>query len=463
MAGQAGRAERSLELLEAAIAAHAAAGRHREAARLVAGTAEALGHLGRHEEAISRLRAALEVLRPGDRTAGMADLSQAMAGALLLAGHREEAAAHLETALFLAEALELPEILCTCLRRKSMLLLFAGRRQEATVLSDGIVAIALAHDLTRELAFAHTLSGEIRAQSDQPGAAEHAVLALELFRRLGDRPGEKLAGANLTLQHLQAGRCEEAERLLDELSRDRPGADSFADRAVMLHVMRGQVPEARAALAGIAAWEHTDEVQYRLAWAYASAAVAIIDSRIPEALELAGTTARESLLAEGLCNEAFRLSWPLAVEAALELDRREEAASLLALVADQPAGLVPPFLRAQAARFRARFRAGAGTGAGDGTRAGAGTGVEARAGAGAGEHAGVEEDFAESEALLERLGYPYWLAFSRLDHAEWLAAQDRPDRAPELAALAAGTFERLGAVPLLRRARSLVAMVPSAS
>lgn len=67
----------------------------------------------------------------------------------------------------------------------------------------------------------------------------------------------------------------------------------------------------------------------------------------------------------------------------------------------------------------------------------------------------MEADLAGAEALFRELGYPYWTARAQLDRAEWLARQGRAAEAERLADEAAETFERVGAVPVLLRARAI--------
>jgi len=89
-----------------------------------------------------------------------------------------------------------------------------------------------------------------------------------------------------------------------------------------------------------------------------------------------------------------------------------------------PAGSRPPYLDAQARRFRARL-------------ADDGAGYEAAA-----------ERFRE-------LGIPFWLAVTLLEHAEWLVGQGQPSQAEPLLAEATEIFERLEARPWLERTTRL--------
>ena len=135
-------------------------------------------------------------------------------------------------------------------------------------------------------------------------------------------------------------------------------------------------------------------------------------------------------------HECWRQSWPEAIDAALALGDLQSAEELLSVLAERPVGHVPPYLRAQLARFRARLSAAHG------------------------EHESVERDFTSAAQLLEKLGYPFALACVRADHAAWLVGQDRGNEARPWFEAAAATFRTLGAAPALRRISGLLPMAP---
>lgn len=68
----------------------------------------------------------------------------------------------------------------------------------------------------------------------------------------------------------------------------------------------------------------------------------------------------------------------------------------------------------------------------------------------------VEAGFTTAEDILGELGYPYWRARTRLDHAHWLLQQGQPAAAALLAEQAAEVFAQLGAAPALTQASRLV-------
>jgi tetratricopeptide (TPR) repeat protein len=428
----------ALERFEAVAAAYTAAGDPLAAAGLSYPIGLALMALGRIDESSRRLRQGLEVLEPAGPSAVLARVHSRLASSLLFGGHRGEAAPHVEAALELAEALDLPDVLATAVTRRAMLLLFANRPKEALVQLEWAVALSEEHGLGAEAMQAHGNAGDLCLNDDRSGAEEHCHDGIELARRRGEREMEALLVGNLAHRYLLTGRWEEAERLcLDMLDGvDRPGQENLNARLAPLYALRGQIGPAREALAQLGAWAASEDVQNRNIEAYVAATVALAAGEFDQALELAEPAAREIADAMGLRNDMFRSAWPDAVDAALAVGELDKTEQLLALVADRPPGNVPPYLRAQMARYRARL-AGA-----------------------RGHHHRLDDSFLEAEALFRDLGYAYWLAACQVDHAAWLVAQDRPAEAAALLTDAAGTFERLGASPSLQRARELMSSVP---
>ena len=164
----------------------------------------------------------------------------------------------------------------------------------------------------------------------------------------------------------------------------------------------------------------------------AEAAVFLAERRSRDALESARRAIEEALGGGlGLSHEVVRLAFPIALEAAIDVDDLDEAGRLADTLAIRPRGEVPPFLRAQLVRSRGLLSAARG------------------------EDDGVEKDLMAAEAMLRDLGYPYWTARSQLDRAGWLAGRGRHDEAAGLAGEAAATFERLGTTPMFARAQAI--------
>ena len=117
-----------------------------------------------------------------------------------------------------------------------------------------------------------------------------------------------------------------------------------------------------------------------------------------------------------------------------DLDKADE---LIRRIEDLKAGAQPPFLRAQAARFRARLSE-----------------LEGRS-------EGVEQQFKTAEQIFREYGIPFWLALTQLEHAEWLGEQGATPEAEGLAEEARAVFEHLEATPWIERASRLATVVPA--
>ncbi len=122
----------------------------------------------------------------------------------------------------------------------------------------------------------------------------------------------------------------------------------------------------------------------------------------------------------GLSFQGVKQAIVEAVEAAFTLGEAAKIEELLTSIETVPAGSRPPYLDAQARRFRARL---------------------------AGDEAGYE---AAAEQF-RQLAIPFWLAVTLLEHAELLASHGQSSQAEPLLAEASEIFERLQAKPWLER------------
>jgi hypothetical protein len=113
-----------------------------------------------------------------------------------------------------------------------------------------------------------------------------------------------------------------------------------------------------------------------------------------------------------------------AVEAALALGELAKVEELLALVEAVPSGTRPPFLDAQAKRFRARL-------------------------------SGDASDYETAIERFRELNLPFWLAVTLLEHGELTGDESPLTEAREI-------FESLKATPWLERVAKLgLAQVPA--
>lgn len=436
MALQAGRWEAVLELLETASAGFREAGRERDAARLADQTGLALYRLGRVGEAIERITGALEVLGADQLDADVAGLSCRLGWSLMIAGHLERAASSLEVALRVAQALELPAVLCDALSYKAALYQAENRPEEARVLFDGAIAIAERHELITQLVRAHGNNGNLQMCMDMPGALQQVEAALGSAVRLGDRDSESWTTCNLMYLHLLTGRWQEVERLaselLDELGDSRPGAEFLHLRLAVLWTLRGELDSARDSVAQLDAFQRSEDTETRAMRDTVIVRVLMAEGHFEQALGHGKRVLAEVVETLGVANETVRDAWPDTLEAALAVGHLESARGLLALLAAQPPGHIPPYLRAQLAR---------------------GSALTAAASE---DHNAVEAGLTAAIDGFRALSYPYWLARAQTDLAVWLIDQHRNREADPLLSEATTTLRLLGATPALARARNLV-------
>jgi hypothetical protein len=255
--------------------------------------------------------------------------------------------------------------------------------------------------------------------------------ALRLTRRIGDGDGQALCLCNLATTHLYAGRWDDAESHIWQAVDAAPEGPQKAFvrwPLVWLHSARGERDNAQQQQTELEALADSDDMQSRAAVGVGRAAVALAFGDPHRALVAAEQAAFSGVR---LRSEGFRWGWPLAMEGALAADRSDDAVRLLGSVGDAPRGHVPPYLRAQLARYTALLNT-------------------ARD-----QHDTVEADLREAITILTDLDYAYWLARAQADLAGWLTTQHRSDEAEPLLAAATATFIRLGARPDLDKARGV--------
>ncbi len=443
MAHLAGWNERALAHFERAVATHnrtasADATRAFEAARVTARLGSSLSALGRGEEAISRIQDALTSLEGADGPpAVLAELLARLGAALVYSGHNEEATAPVEEALTLAQHHELTEPLALALNARALLLSHAGRAEEARGLFELLATLARRHGIARSEILAEGNLADLSMIRDLPGAKEHARAALQLAQRWGQRDREALGASNLMYILMMEGAFAEALQLGTELLKtggeDRPGAGWLGHALSVLEALCGEIEAAREHLSLCSSWAESDDVQSRAAYAAAEATVALASGDSRQGLDAAMRALDEATTGRlPFAHENVRIAYLVAIEAAVELGELNQVDSLITLLADRPKGEVPPFLRAQVRRARALV-------------------AIAR-------HADeeVEEHLSGAEATFTELHYPYFLARTQLDRAEWLAGRGRLDELRELGEQVARTFEEVGAAPMLAWAKRLL-------
>ncbi|HET6816219.1 MAG TPA: adenylate/guanylate cyclase domain-containing protein [Mycobacteriales bacterium] len=440
---QASRYEAAVELLQSAVDAHRAAGRDREAAKVTEVLAHATSGLGLTDRAISLLEPAMATVSQGPPDETTARVHDRLSHLLIFAGRGDEAAEHIETALELAQALELPEVLVSAAGSKAMLLARANRHQEALAMFDWAADVADRNGFTQQSALAHGNAADLALNGDmQEAGSRHLAATLATARRRGDPSNEGFVVYNQAVADLMEGRWDQVEAsAADALRRFEqiPIMRLFAHSALgQLHALRGQLDLARADLAELEEMRTHEDVQDQAMYRMVAARTAASAREPGEALRLAREAILLMLDSFGLRHEFVRTSWPVALDAALTVGDLAGAEELLAIVADRPIGHVPPYMRAELARFRARIAA-------------------ARD-----EHEAAGADFLAAEAMLSDLGYPYALALARRDHGAWLLGRNRAGEARPHLLAADATFDSLRAAPALAITRELLGSVPEA-
>jgi tetratricopeptide (TPR) repeat protein len=342
----------------------------------------------------------------------------------------DDALTHQEHALTLAAAHDLPRVMTRALGGRAITLTHLHRMVEAVGVMTTAIDVAHQHSLTYDEATHWINVGDLRISSDLPGAVDALQAGLVLVRRIGDVEGQAICLHNLATAHLAAGRWDEAASYAHQALEAAPDPTGWTFvwwPLVWLHAVRGDHDKARTELTGLEPLADRDDVQDRAALNIGQAVAALAAGDPDHALQTAGEATRSSL---GFRTEGFRWAWPLALEAALAADRLDDAGQLLALVREAPKGHVPPYLKAQLARYTALLDA-----------------AQHR-------HDTVEADLREAITILTDLNYTYWLARAQADLAAWLTTQHRPDDAQPLLAAATDTFTRLGAQPDLDKARA---------
>ena len=411
-----------------------AAGRGRTAARVQARLAGVEWLRGHITQAIERMRAAHAGLADGEPDAELAVVVAQLGRLLALEGHYDEATPLLEQALELAEHLELPEVYSQALSSRALFLWDSDRLDEAGILLRRALEVALEHGLTAAADRAYNNLGGVLESQDR--FAELVALSekrLELARRAGDRSSELAVLTGSLSSLLPLGRWDDALALAEEArgAEELAALETWAAQLLYLtslHTRRGDVGAARALLESMQWAEGSESWERRAEYAIARAVVLSAEGQPAGALEAAEKVlGTRSELGLGLSDLRVKRALVQAVEAALELDNLERARELLEIARAAPPGRISPWLRAQVARLSARLSAAAD------------------------DHELVGARFEVAEAGFRDLEAPFDLAVALTEHAEWLAARGRQEKAGPLRAEARATFDRLQALPWLER------------
>jgi len=405
-----------------------AAGESHAIARATSSLAVIEQMTGRTAEAIERLERMYALVADDEPDEDLALLFARLGQAHFFTGNIERSAELTERALDAAEKLRLPDVLARAWGQKAMRLA-ATRPEEARGMYRMALDAALEHGLTSLAANALGNMSDLAFQRDRyADSLSHLDEQLALAGRIGNRRSMFFALSEKTFALTMLGRWDEALAVMSEIPEDVWGHDtnllSPLSGVLEIHLHRGKLEEARRIFALFQPLAQAGDLQLRGVIAAARAALMIAERDARAALaESEEAFAGRSTL--GLGSQDVKLGFLHALEAAIALGHREKAVELLTVVEAQPAGLLPPFLAAEARRFRALL---------------------------AGDDPAADGHFTAAEAQLGALDLPFHLAVARLEHGEWLRAQGRPDDAEAFLAEARETFGRLGAAPWLERA-----------
>ena len=435
MAWREGRGDRATELMEGAIGLFEEQSQTHAAARVSARLGEITWSSGRIEQAIERMERSFEILSKDEPDEDLASLAAQLGRFLYFEGHEARAAERLERALELAESLGLPEVLSQALNSKGALILMGakGRPEEGFALLRHSLEVALDHDAWPAALRAHyNLSNLLYYYDRYDEAARSVEEGLALSRRLGERLWEWMFVAEGVFLAFMAGEWDAAVRQatdvprLEETSASRFAAGELLQSIPSLLVERGLVQEASDVLESYAVFEHSADLQERVGYQAANAAVLRGRGRLEEALA-AGQEALDGRVTLGAVFPGAKFGFVEAAGAALSLGDTKTVEELLAIPAALGAGEATPTWRGHAARIRARLDAGRG------------------------ETAVVEEGFETAAELFRQVSIPFWLAVTLTEHGEWLAEQGRGDEALPILSEARAVFEGLKARPWLER------------
>jgi class 3 adenylate cyclase/tetratricopeptide (TPR) repeat protein len=426
MAGHAGDPDGSWQLMERSIALYDAEGDMRAAARVTGRLATVLGFTAHRDELLERLERAFDVIVDDEPDEDLAVLAARLSRAYWFSGDLERASARAELALDIAEAQGLPGALTVALRAKSATLESRGHTQEAFALLKHALDVALKHDLVEDASTCYFILSDGCFRLDRyADALRYLDEALALARRIGNRPYEWATLAERTYPLLMTGGWDEALATADEFTQEQVDSGgvmlSLLQSGVEIHAYRGELDEARRIYSMFDRLEGSTDIQDQSVRLAAKAALSRAEGRLEEALA-AGAATIETAATLSPSFQGVKQGLVDALEAALALGDTRKAEELLAWIEEVAPATRPPYLDAQALRFRARLN---------------------------GDAAGL----ATAAARFSALGVPFWLAITQLEQAETLG--DAQEAKP-LRTEARATFERLGTTPWLDRAGGVV-------
>jgi len=372
---------------------------------------------GRLDDALARMERAFDVISTDEPDEDLALLAARLSLAYWTAGNLERAAERAELALDIAEAYGYTQAVAIALGAKAAIAHSRGHSEEAAGLERHQLAIALQHDLVEEASGSYFILSDQSFHRDRyDEALGYLREALELNRKVGNRPYEWSILAEMTYALFMTGRWDEALDVMEELTEEQARSGgmflSLLSGPLEIHLQRGDLAEARRLYSLFSNLGDSSDVQERACFSGATAAVFRAEDRLREALD-AGQNVTEGLQTLSVSHQAVEQGLVEALEAAVALGETGIARELLATIEAVPSGRRPPYLAAHADRFRARL---------DGDPGG----------------------FEAAAAHFREIGIPFWLAVTLLEHGELTGDASPLEEAREI-------FEGLRATPWLER------------
>lgn len=416
--------------LEHAIALYEARDQVRAAARCRANMGSALRRQAHYVEGRQMLRDALAVLEADTDVDTVLAMEQ-LAIAEMLSGS-EDAERIAREALRRAHEIRVDDVkfagllvtlgLCAGFRNQW--------RESIALLREGLRLAQMAPDGSHVAAAAGLNLADMLVPIDPAAAVEVARTSIADARRVGHRFYLPVAVSNVVQALLLTGDWDDARRELQhEDAQDSATSPGVGYSTVLLQALRGDLTGVEPMLASVDDARDSEDEQVRGTMTMASAAAAAARGDAARAL----TEARKAIAcgaALGCSHETVRWGWSIAAEAAFDLGDLGEVESLLTWIDGFPRGHLADVQVAERQRVEAKLMA----------RRGDPEALTASADAVAGSR---------------RVGSPYHLALALLDRAELLAATGDRDAATDPAAEAAQIGDRLGCLPVQRRAAAL--------
>jgi predicted ATPase/class 3 adenylate cyclase len=427
MAGRSADLDSARRLLAESISLYEQLGDTHAAARVTARLGRVDFFTDRRDEAMATMERAFAVIAD-EPDEDLAILAARLALGYWYRADLERASERVELALDIAEAHAYARPLVVALRAKGALTESRGHYQEALALGLRALQLALDHDLFDDASTSYFILSDrcfrLDAYVDALGYLDEA---LALARRQGNRPYEWAVLAERTYPMWMLGRWDEAQDTRAGFTQEQIDSGgvvlSLMQSSVAIQLERGQLDGARQIFAMFSRLEDSTDVQDLSCYLGSRAALRRAEGRLTEALADAEQTIEVGRTL-GVAGQSTKHAIVEGIEAALALGNTGKAEELLRIVADVPAGTRPPFLDAQAKRFRARMT---------------------------GDPSGHES----AAATFRQLGLPFWLAVTLLEHGELTGDTASLEEAHEI-------FEGLRATPWLERLDAVSAKRESA-